>query len=253
MMPAPEQIQWLVEGPEKWNARRVDEEFKPDFSGADLRDEFQRVRRRNNEKMMLSPIDLIGYNLSGANLKNVIIGEADLINASLRDADLSGAYLYGANLSGSDLYNADCSGADLAYVNLTGANLANANFSRADLSGIDFAGIDLTTTNLNGAKLTGARPVRLLLNPSDDSPAHNPNLVDYRNIITIEPDKRFGKPCIRGMRMTVGDVLEYLASGMTEAEILDDFPSLTHEDILACFAFAADQERRMVFISADTA
>ena len=171
----------------------------------------------------------------------------------MRDADLSGAYLYGANLSGSDLYNADCSGADLAYANLTRANLANADFSGADLSGIDFAGIDLTTTNLDGAKLTGARPVRLLLNPSDHSTAHNPYLVDYRKIITIEPDKRFGKPRIRGMRMTVGDVLEYLASGMTEAEILDDFPSLTHEDILACFAFAADQERRMVLISADTA
>ena len=252
-MPAPEQIQWLLEGPEKWNARRVGQPFEPDLSGADLRDEFRKARRWNYGKLTQRPIDLIGYNLSGANLKNVIIGDADLINASLRDADLSGAYLYGANLSGSDLYNADCSGADLAYVNLTGANLANANFSRADLSGIDFAGIDLTTTNLDGAKLTGARPVRLLLNPPDDSSAHNPYRVDYRNIITIEPDQRFGKPCIRGMRMTVGDVLEYRASGMTEAEILDDFPYLTHEDILTCFAFAADQERRLIFISADTA
>ena len=252
-MPVPEQIQWLLKGAEEWNARRLAEPFTPDLSGADLRDEFRKARRGNYEKMLLRPIDLIGYNLSGANLKNVILGDADLINASLRDADLRGAYLYGANLSGSDLYNADCSGADLAYVNFTGANLANANFRKADLSGIDFAGMDLTTTNLDGARLTGARPVRLLLNSSDDSPARNPYRVDYRNIITIEPDKRFGKPCIRGMRLTVGDVLEYLASGMSESEILDDFPNLTHEDILACFAFAADQERRMVFISADTA
>lgn len=57
--------------------------------------------------------------------------------------------------------------------------------------------------------------------------------------ITIEPGKRSGKPCIRGMRITVKDVLEYLASGMTEQELLDDLPELAHEDILACFNYAA--------------
>ena len=67
--------------------------------------------------------------------------------------------------------------------------------------------------------------------------------VDYTKIITIEPGKRFGKPCIRGMRMTVGDVLEYLAGGMSEDEILYDFPYLTKEDISACLAFAAARER----------
>ena len=67
--------------------------------------------------------------------------------------------------------------------------------------------------------------------------------VDYTKIITIEPGKRFGKPCIRGMRITVGDVLEYLAGGMSEKEILDDFPYLTKEDIRACLAFAAARER----------
>lgn len=252
-MPNPQHIQWLLEGVEAWNARRVAEPFDPDLSGADLRDEFQRMRRRNYEARMLRPVELTGIKLFEANLKNVVLGDAELIVASFRDADLSGAYLYGANLSGSDLYNADCTGADLAYANLTGANLANSNLKGADLSGIDFAGIDLTATNLDGAKLTGARPVRLLINAWEGSPAHNPNRVDYRNIITIEPDKRFGKPCIRGMRITVGDVLECFASGMSEADILDDFPDLTREDILACFAFAADQERRMVFISADTA
>jgi uncharacterized protein (DUF433 family) len=71
---------------------------------------------------------------------------------------------------------------------------------------------------------------------------------DYSEIITIEPGKRGGKPCIRGLRITVYDVLEYLASGMTGAEILDDFPDLTSEDIRACLAFAADRERRMVSI-----
>jgi uncharacterized protein (DUF433 family) len=72
--------------------------------------------------------------------------------------------------------------------------------------------------------------------------------MDYRKIITIEPGKRSGKPCIRGMRMTVYDVLEYLASGMTQEEILEDFPDLTKEDILACLAFAADRERSLMSI-----
>jgi uncharacterized protein (DUF433 family) len=69
--------------------------------------------------------------------------------------------------------------------------------------------------------------------------------MEYRQRITIEPDKRCGQPCIRGLRMTVQDVLEYLASGMTADEILADFPDLTHEDIRACLAFAADRERRL--------
>jgi len=68
----------------------------------------------------------------------------------------------------------------------------------------------------------------------------------YNQIITIEPGKRGGKPCIRGMRITVYDVLEYLASGMTVAEILDDFPYLTEEDIRACLQYAADREKRMM-------
>ena len=72
--------------------------------------------------------------------------------------------------------------------------------------------------------------------------------MDYRHLITIEPGKRGGKPCIRGLRITVYDVLEYLASGMTEAEILRDFPDLTAEDIRACLAFAADRERKLVSI-----
>lgn len=69
--------------------------------------------------------------------------------------------------------------------------------------------------------------------------------MDYRDIITIEPDKRGGKPCIRGLRITVYDVLEYLASGMTAEEIIIDFPDLTEKDIRACLAFAADRERRL--------
>jgi len=69
--------------------------------------------------------------------------------------------------------------------------------------------------------------------------------MNYEHIITIEPDKRSGKPCIRGMRITVYDILEYLASGMTEDEILADFSELAREDIKACLAFAADRERKL--------
>ena len=69
--------------------------------------------------------------------------------------------------------------------------------------------------------------------------------MDYRSLITLEPDKMGGKPCIRGLRFTVYDVLDYLASGMTEAGILADFPDLTAEDIRACLAFAANRERRI--------
>jgi len=74
--------------------------------------------------------------------------------------------------------------------------------------------------------------------------------MNYQGYITIEPDKRSGKPCIRGLRITVYDVLDYLASGMTEEEILDDFPDLTLEDIRACLAFAADRERKLSTIPA---
>jgi uncharacterized protein (DUF433 family) len=74
--------------------------------------------------------------------------------------------------------------------------------------------------------------------------------MDYEKYITIEPGKRGGKPCIRGLRITVCDVLDYLASGMTEAEILQDFPDLTGEDIRACLAFAADRERKLITIPA---
>ena len=66
--------------------------------------------------------------------------------------------------------------------------------------------------------------------------------------ITIEPGKRSGKPCIRGLRITVSDVLDYLASGMAEEDVLRDFPDLTREDIRACLAFAADRERRLVAV-----
>ena len=73
---------------------------------------------------------------------------------------------------------------------------------------------------------------------------------NYQEIITIELGKRGGKPCIRGMRITVYDVLDYLAAGMSHQEILDDFPYLTEEDILACLKYAATRERYTVAIPA---
>jgi uncharacterized protein (DUF433 family) len=72
--------------------------------------------------------------------------------------------------------------------------------------------------------------------------------MNYQNIITIEPGKRGGKPCIRGMRITVYDVLEYLAAGMTHQEILADFPYLTEADILACLSYAADREKSLMIV-----
>jgi len=72
--------------------------------------------------------------------------------------------------------------------------------------------------------------------------------MDYRNIITIEPGKRSGQPCVRGMRITVSDVLNYLASGMSEAEVVSDFPELTQEDVRACLAYAADRERHTLVV-----
>jgi uncharacterized protein (DUF433 family) len=74
--------------------------------------------------------------------------------------------------------------------------------------------------------------------------------MNYQDIITLEPGKRSGKPCIRGMRITVYDVLSYLASGMTTEEILTDFPYLTRDDILACLAYAADREQKTLTIAA---
>ena len=70
--------------------------------------------------------------------------------------------------------------------------------------------------------------------------------MDYSKLITIDPARRSGKPCVRNTRIAVYDVLDYLASGMSEDEIVKDFPELTREDIRACLAFAADRERRLV-------
>ena len=70
--------------------------------------------------------------------------------------------------------------------------------------------------------------------------------MNYRDIITIEPGKRGGRPCIRGMRIAVSDILGWLAAGMSHAEIISDFPELTEEDIRATLAFAADRERRVL-------
>ncbi len=73
--------------------------------------------------------------------------------------------------------------------------------------------------------------------------------MDYTQIITIDPERRSGKACIRDTRITVYDVLDYMASGMSQQEILADFPDLTETDILACLAFAADAERRFTVVT----
>ena len=107
---------------------------------------------------------------------------------------------------------------------------------------------------------TKATPSRRTPNASrDDKPTTSIDLIsarhftntvtmNYRDYITMEPNKRSGKPCVRGLRITVYEVLEYLASEMTEEEILADFPDLTREDLKACIAFAADRERRLMTV-----
>lgn len=75
-------------------------------------------------------------------------------------------------------------------------------------------------------------------------------MTDYREYITIEAGKRSGKACVRGMRITVQDVLSYLAAGMSHEEIVDDFPELTKNDILACLAYAADGEKKYIIAAA---
>ncbi|MEO7298358.1 MAG: DUF433 domain-containing protein [Verrucomicrobiota bacterium] len=77
--------------------------------------------------------------------------------------------------------------------------------------------------------------------------------MDYRERITIDPRIRSGKPCIRGTRITVVDVFDYLGGGMTIPEVLEDFPDLAADDIQACFAFAADRDRRLTVVSHETA
>lgn len=73
-------------------------------------------------------------------------------------------------------------------------------------------------------------------------------MIDYRSIITLEPGKRGGKPCIRGLRITVQDVLGWLASGVSAEEIVADYPELTREDVMACLAYAADREKHSAWV-----
>jgi uncharacterized protein (DUF433 family) len=75
-------------------------------------------------------------------------------------------------------------------------------------------------------------------------------MTDYRSIITLEPGKRGGKPCIRGLRITVQDVLGWLAMGMTPEDIVADYPELTRDDVMACLAYAADREKHAVWVRA---
>ena len=75
-------------------------------------------------------------------------------------------------------------------------------------------------------------------------------MIDYQPIITLEPGKRGGKPCVRGLRITVQDVLEWLAAGMEVANIIADYPELSREDIMACLAYAADSGKRAAWVKA---
>jgi uncharacterized protein (DUF433 family) len=117
----------------------------------------------------------------------------------------------------------------------------------ADLEEEDHAGVAAFDLQVLAAKRGRHKTFEFIPDRNIIAPKGDMNYQDY---ITIEPGKRSGKPCIRGMRITVYDVLDYLASGMSIEEILDDFPELTREDILACLAFAADQGRKVLSIPA---
>lgn len=123
-----------------------------------------------------------------------------------------------------------------------------------DATAHSYAQARLSEGQSSGSRILCHFTVSCLTRPTAvDAQTVNRHIIymNYRDIITIEPGKRNGKPCIRGLRITVYDVLEYLASGMSEAEILEDFPDLTREDIRACLAFAADRERRLSIVPAE--
>jgi len=101
---------------------------------------------------------------------------------------------------------------------------------------------------LSRRKARDSRSASRSLSPQTRAPIVQP--MDYRDRIVIDPEVRFGKPRVRGTRITVGDVLSYLAAGMHEAEIIADFPQLTGDDIRACLAYAAERERRVVSVPA---
>lgn len=106
-------------------------------------------------------------------------------------------------------------------------------------------GIDVRQAETRAAGRGSELALRVRIEYLDEAPAERAPALPYAGIITMDPRVRSGKACIRGMRITVQDVLEYLAAGMSEEEILEDFPDLTREDIRACLAYAADRERRL--------
>jgi uncharacterized protein (DUF433 family) len=109
-----------------------------------------------------------------------------------------------------------------------------------------FAGHHVHPTDRRAALLHSAKTCQAIRSWCAICPCKaDPKPLTYSDIITIEPGKRGGKPCIRGLRITVYDVLDYLASGMTHADILPEFPFLTEQDIRACLAYAADRERKL--------
>ena len=107
----------------------------------------------------------------------------------------------------------------------------------------DAPGPPMSLTRAAGA---AASPHRYKFSPSAAARPAYPDGMDLFARISIDPAVRFGKPCVRGTRLTVGDVLGTLAAGSTEAQLLEDFPQLTHEDVLACLAYAAEREKRLV-------
>ena len=172
-MANPEHIKWLLEGVESWSARCEQEDFKPDFAGANIYEEFQKAGKLNND----GNIPLLGINLSGANfldsrLSNLFtaggadlrhanllfanLQDAQLQNAKLDDAVLCGATLDGANLTSASLCRAKMASARLYKTELFGADLTNAEIGPTYLENANLSYATLVGTNLTAATLTGA-------------------------------------------------------------------------------------------------
>lgn len=172
-------IEWLLEGVEAWNARREQEDFEPDFVGADISDEFRKrgklgadgrvclrginLKSASLSQAVLVDIDLAGANLNGANLNGANLIRADLTGADLIDTELQDANLTHADLTHADLSHANLIEANLSHANLMGSHLTDAILIRADLTDANLiranlVGTDLRNANLKGANLARSQP-----------------------------------------------------------------------------------------------
>ena len=205
-------IQWLLEGVEAWNERRMSETFEPDFSGADLDEAFRNAWRLGpRDPIMLRQADLSYSNLSDTWISDVVLTEADLWGANLSRARFLDAILIGSRLFMSDLTQAELRDAQLAGAQLSKADLTDARLSKADLTDADLFGANLTRADLVGANLSGTNlmetePWRAVIFPSAtdlDFPFH----LSPEPTATVSPEQFED---VSGTVNTVGELLNII-------------------------------------------